>query len=100
MCMTGKQFGMLYVCDKETVGTVLHILWQGNNWDCSTCVTVIRKQLGLFYMCDCNKETGLFYMCDCNKEMGLFYMCDCNKETGLFYMCDCNKETVGTVLHV
>ena len=55
MCMTGKQFGMLYVCDKETVGTVLHILWQGNSWDCSTCMT--GKRLGLFYMYVCNKET-------------------------------------------
>ena len=51
--------------DRETVGTVLHM------------TVMIRKQLGLFYMCDCNKETGLFYIYDCN-----------------------DKKTVGTVLHV
>ena len=46
--MIRKQLGLLYMYDKETGGTVLHV-WQGNGWDCSTCMTVmIRKQLGLF----------------------------------------------------
>ena len=63
--MTGKRLGLFYMYDRETVGTVLHM------------TVMIRKQLGLFYMCDCNKETGLFYIYDCN-----------------------DKKTVGTVLHV